>query len=76
MVLHFYDPALLRKHSLTRCRKFEGGDEIERDGLLLSRSCLDDHFLEVSVMRQEADEMHGNLYFRFRPEADRQEDSN
>ena len=27
-------------------------------------------------MRQEADEMHGYLYFRFRPEADPQENFN
>lgn len=35
-------------------------------GLLLGQSGLCDHFLDVSVMRQEADEMHGNLYFGLR----------
>lgn len=34
---------------------------------MIGHSGLDDHFLDVSVMREEADEMHGNRYFRCRP---------
>lgn len=41
---------------------------------MIGHSGLDDHFLDVSVMRQEADKTHGNPYFRCRPERDSQEE--
>ena len=37
---------------------------------ILGQSDLDDHFLDVPVIRQDADEMYGNLYIRFRPIGD------
>ena len=51
-------------------RPFPDGHAQHGECPVLGHSGLDDHFLHVSVMRQEADMTYGNQHFRRRPDAE------